>query len=275
MKKIFFLVSVVAVLFASCGAEKPIVTYSQQITKTNANDLMFRFYDSKTKIRYDFRNDDSLLYIIMETNNRPSQMRMFRNGVKIYLSALPKKDETRFVQYPIPSNEAEHHSEDGENNHQGGGGHHRGGGDQSHNLASIGKLATWNENGQSQTFLVGIDKVGFGYDLNYDKDGYFHYEIQIAKSKLKMNVDTTTVIGINIPTLEIPQSGGGGGGRGGSGGMGGGGMSRGGGMGGGGGMGRGGMGGGSGMRGGGGRTYDSSMEGADEKINWWFQLKVK
>ncbi len=264
MKKIFFLVSAVAVLFASCGAEKPMATYSQQITKTNTNDLMFRFYDSKTKIRYDFRNDDSLLYIIMETNNRPSQMRMFRNGVKIYLSASPKKDETRFVQYPMPSNEAEHHQQDGEINHQGGGGHHHVGGDPSHNLAGIGKLATWNENGKQQTFLAGIDKVGFTYDLNYDKDGYFHYEIQIAKSKLKMNVDTTTIVGINIPTLEIPQSGGGSG-------MSGGGMNRGGGMSSG---GRGGIGGGS-MRGGGGRTYDSSMEGVDEKINWWFQLKVK
>ena len=253
-----FILLCVAMFFASCSSQQFISTYSQKVLPNN--DLMFRYYDSKTKIRYDFRNDDSLFYVILETDNKASQARIFRNGVKIFLSNLPKIDDKRFVQYPASSSGEESNMQNNEN-----GEHRSHGGFKSHSLANISKLGLWNDNGKEQTFIVGIDRIGFDYFLDFDKDGFLHYEAKINLHQLKMNADTTTIVGVKIATLEVPSQGGGGGG------MGGGGMNRGGGMGGGG-MSRGGgrM---TGMNGGG--NYRSALEGADEKIDWWFKLKVK
>ncbi|MFM2225787.1 MAG: hypothetical protein RJA07_1989 [Bacteroidota bacterium] len=256
MPKIIPAILVVIIFFYSCGTEKPINTYSQQITKTNADDLMFRYYDSKTKTRYDIRNDDSLMYIILETNSKATQMRIIKNGIRFYVSPLPIKNESRFVQYPAPN------SDENKDENKQKGEHNRGGsGYQSRIMANISKVGLWNDGTSSQTFLAGIDKVGFVFQLNYDKDGYFHYEIGIAKNKLIINkADTTTCVGIYIPTLDMPSYG----------------SSM-----------AGGRQMGTGQRGGGmngmsnaqhqpiARYNNGDMEGADEKVNWWFQIKIK
>jgi len=265
MKAILTVTSLtISLFFASCSSQELISTYSQKIIPNN--DLMFRYYDSKTKIRYDFRNDDSLFYVILETDNKASQTRIFRNGVKICLSSLPIKNDKRYVLYPNPESVNVEKSQTDESSQDNAAKHHSGG---NHSLANISKLALWDDNGQQQTFMVGLDKTGFDYFLNYDKDGFLHYEAKISLYKLKMNTaDSTTVVGVKIGTLEVPQSGGM---RNGGGGMGGGRM-------GGGSMGGGGMRGGGGDRGmqnGGGGNYHSNMDGADEKIDWWFKLKIK
>jgi hypothetical protein len=278
------------VLFASCARPHLISSYSQKIVPGN-EELMFRFYDSKTQLRYDFRNDDSNLYVILETDNRATQARILRKGVQIFLSNTGKIEENKYFLYPSvftapdrssfgrnPSREIE--DENPELRKQ------RMESNRRKMLAGISKQILLVNGQNTEIFYCGEGNKGIDYLLDYDAVGNFHYEARISLKRLHISSgDQSTVVGIKIGTLEIPGNGGGYGGGRMEGGMGGGGMRMGGGMGGGMGgmgggmrMGGGGMGGGMRMGGGGMRREGGgnrpNMESATEKINHWYKLKI-
>ncbi len=285
--KLWLLPFSVSLLFLlSCSREHLILVDTQKIAPTN-NDLMFRFYDSKTNIRYDFRNDDSMLYVILETDNRAAQARILRKGVKIYLSPTSKIDETHYLLYPSSFNEPnrspqdrtrEIESEDPNVRRE------RKDVMRQRTLANISKQVVVVSNSMQQSVILGNENIsGYDYYIDIDPQGFLHYEARISYKNLQIaSIDKSTVVGIKIDAIEMPQGNGGnyGGGRmsGGMnmGGMGGGGMRMGGGS-----MGMGGRGMGAGGRMGGGMRSEGSSgnhwnsEASTEKINWWYKLMIK
>ena len=56
--------------------------------------------DSKSRLLYLVENDSEYIYLSIKTDYRPTQMRIMRNGVKIYIDKDGKKKKETFLHYP-------------------------------------------------------------------------------------------------------------------------------------------------------------------------------
>ncbi|MFN8356459.1 MAG: hypothetical protein U0Y10_18530 [Spirosomataceae bacterium] len=59
------------------------------------------YSDQQLQLRYHIENDNRMLYVVLETPNRATQLRMVRNGVKIYFDAKGKKSKSNYFNYPV------------------------------------------------------------------------------------------------------------------------------------------------------------------------------
>ncbi|ANH80945.1 hypothetical protein A8C56_08070 [Niabella ginsenosidivorans] len=276
---------VLAIMLAACSGSKKIMpAEALHMDAATTQAYPSRFYDDKTHIRYDFRNDDKNLYVILETDNAAAKMRILREGVKVYFSPSGSKDATRYVQYPYnnPDRSDSHRDRGSLPGHPGDtttGGRrpfYQQQPDDERNYTSFYKQAALTDNGKAQLLDVNSTAPGsLHFSATSDASGFFRYVVTIPRSLLAVNKNNT-VIGISIAELKRPGgesavhgtahtrvSAGGGGMRGG--GMGGGmhGM-RGGGM------------HGGGMRGGGAGNGEGnySHEDAGGKIDWWYKVAL-
>ena len=264
---------VLATLLAACsGSKKRMPAEALHMDDATTQAYPSRFYDDKTHIRYDFRNDDKDIYIILETDNPASKMRILREGVKIYFSPTGSKDAVRYVQYPYNNNLATTHS--GDTTGGSGGPIFRKQQDDDRNYTSFYKQAALMDNGKMQLLEVNNAAVNsLHFSATSDANGFFRYVVAIPKSQLSINKNNT-VIGISI--AELKRSAGGAAAHGtahtrvsaGGNGMHGGGMG-------------GGMRGmrGGGMRGGGMRGENSGENSYNHqdtggKVDWWYKISL-
>lgn len=256
-----------ALLLCSCSGSKVLPAESLHMDAATTRDYPSRFYDDHTRIRYDFRNDDQYLYVILETDNPTARMRMLREGVKIYFPPAGSKSETRFVEYPF----------------------HTGGGpaagpqkpkastrmDQQREMPEqpagdrdytfFYKQARFTNNGKTALLDPADNAPGtIHFKAANEPDGFFRYIVSIPKSQLMISKNRT-IIGIRVPEMkrqgntypghDEPSTRMSAGGR------------------------RGGHAGGGGMRGGGMHNRGAGAEGmnhnqedAGGKIDWWYKI---
>jgi len=281
MRKQLFLGATPVLFLLSCSGSKVLPAESLHMDPATTRDYPSRFYDDHTRIRYDFRNDDQYLYVILETDNPAARMRMLREGVKVYFSPAGSKSEARFVEYPY--HEVSSKTPPAPQNREAGSGAYKQPGAPAQQTSDRDYLSFYKEacitsNGKAELLNAANEQPGFiHFKAANDPDGFFRYMVSIPKSQLMIN-KSRTVIGIRVPEMKQPRgtySGHGeastrmsaGGGRGGHGG---GGSMRGGGM-----QGKGGMyGGGMHNRGAGTEGMDHNKEDAGGKIDWWYKITL-
>lgn len=276
MRKQWFLAAIPALVLWSCSGSKVLPAESLHMDAATTRDYPSRFYDDHTQIRYDFRNDDQYLYVILETDNPAARMRILREGVKIYFPPSASKSETRLVEYPFhPDREKApvdlHHTAGTGTTRPPETGMPRA---DERDYTSFYKQARVTSNGKIALVDAAAAAPGaLHFKAANDADGFFRYIVSIPKSQLSVNKGHT-VVGIRIPEMKGARGtysghGGasthmsaGGGGRGGMHGGGGGGM-----------RGKGGMnGGGMHNRGGETDTPNHSKQDVSGKVDWWYKI---
>ncbi|MCD2421922.1 hypothetical protein LQ567_04055 [Niabella pedocola] len=276
MCKFLFLAAIPVFFFlGSCSGSKVLPAASLHMDAATTRDYPSRFYDDHTQIRYDFRNDDQYLYVILETDNPAARMRMLREGVKIYFSPSSAKSETRLVEYPFhPDHEKapvdRHRTTGAGSTGQPEAGIQR---TDERDYTSFYKQARLTDKGK--VALVDAADTAPGvlhFKAANEADGFFRYTVSIPKSQLMIHKGQT-IIGIRIPEMKQARdtySGRGtpathmsaGGGRGGMHGGGGGGM-----------RGKGGMyGRGTHNSDGESNTLNHGKEDVSGKVDWWYKI---
>ncbi|AHF14225.1 hypothetical protein NIASO_01530 [Niabella soli DSM 19437] len=250
---------------ACSGSKKLLPAEALHMDEATTQAYPSRFYDDQTHIRYDFRNDDKNFYVILETDNAASKMRMLREGVKIYFSPSGSKDGARYIQYPYNNGSRPPSQQAASANHPASGELKN----SDHNDISFHRQAALNENGKIKVLDMN-NSSAFQFTTTTNANGFFRYVAIIPKNALT-TTKNNTVIGISI--AEMKRGGGSYGAHGtaqthvstGGGGM---------------------HGGGRGMRGGGGRgggmhRNDSSDTGARNggtdasgKVDWWYKVAL-
>lgn len=61
----------------------------------------FRYYDGDTKLQFAVANDTANLYLCLKVTDEPTQMRIFRGGLNIWIDPKGKKKETTGVTFPM------------------------------------------------------------------------------------------------------------------------------------------------------------------------------
>ncbi|MBZ4191278.1 hypothetical protein [Niabella beijingensis] len=270
------LLATLPVLFlCSCSGSKLLPAEAIHMDAATSRDYPSRFYDDNTQIRYDFRNDEQYLYVILETDNPAARMRMLREGVKVYFPATGSKSETRFVEYPFhPDNEKAAVASRDRPSQPGADGPPEAQRQRTdeRDYTSFYKQARISDNGKARLIDVAGNQLDvIHFKATNDADGFFRYIVSIPKNQLLINKDHT-VIGIRIPEIKQPRGAyaghgepttrmSGGGGRGGM---------RGGGM-----RGQGGMHGGR-MHNGDGdaNRINHSKEDVSGKVDWWYKIAL-
>jgi len=244
-KKLFTVISVVAIFFFSACSPKVLYRTSWQSTPVIADGdpsewrIPLRFYDSDTKLNYTLSNDDEKIYLCVRIVDELAQKKVMRNGLNIWFDTLAKKNKQCGILYPVPDKGADEYQTDGgsgDGSHHHGGGKHGGGDD-----ADAAKRKFLRQANQMQLigfkkgipdYLAPENEYGINVNINWDKNNIMIYEAVIpfkafykpalvAKDSLKSFDFSMTIHGFSAP--EKKDDGGNSGGGGGGGGMGGGG----------------------------------------------------
>lgn len=81
----------------SCSKE----TFQSKWHVPSATSETFRFYHADSKIRYNVRNDSTMLYVSMDMADRLTMMKVLQTGMRIFLGDSKKKSERNELQFPI------------------------------------------------------------------------------------------------------------------------------------------------------------------------------
>ena len=84
-------------LLSSCTQE----IYQSKWMEPSATSETFRFYHADSKIRYNVRNDSTMLYVSMDMADRLTMMKVLQTGMRIFLGGSKKKSERNELQFPI------------------------------------------------------------------------------------------------------------------------------------------------------------------------------
>ncbi len=98
MPRAVLAVNIFCIILSSC-ARMPL-TESRWIVK-NKTESPFRFYDPKSKIRYDIENDETHLYVTMDVFDAGTKLRMLRTGTRISLASSGKRKAICTVEFPL------------------------------------------------------------------------------------------------------------------------------------------------------------------------------
>jgi hypothetical protein len=102
MKYIYSLLLPLGVFLLTGCAPLPIVNSSPDTIKENS---IYKYYDSKSQIRYLVSNDDKNLHISFKTVHPPTIAKILRAGLTVFFDKTGKKQKDVYVTYPIGSPE--------------------------------------------------------------------------------------------------------------------------------------------------------------------------
>jgi len=272
-----FIGCILVVLFCGC-AKMPITECNWQAKKPNLNQVTYLTNEpghlqGSQNILYSIGNDSSSLYVKLMVADSKTQMKILKNGLKLWLDTTGHQKEKLGLIYPLASKENRYGQE---NKRQSQGDQFGGMQNKASQIAMKQKMILnmiemdiIGFDGPEAVRVPALTGTGLGASILLDSNGVLHYTAIIPFSLMHYNPANHTgkkskplTVGLETGKPE-PQgshsAGGGGGGSGGGGGM------RGGGMGGGG-------GGGGGRHGGGGGG--SQTPTYDEPIDLWMTLKL-
>jgi hypothetical protein len=89
----------VSFLFLSGCVQMPLAE-SKWVLKNNS-ETPFRFYDSKSKIRYNLENDASHLYLSMDVLDAGTKLRILRTGTRISFAPAGKRKALCKLEFPL------------------------------------------------------------------------------------------------------------------------------------------------------------------------------
>ena len=82
----------------SCGSTKQVY----KVNELGGNSLRSgAIYDEKSKLSYTISKDNTFAYVILNTSEKTTQIKMMQNGVRIYFDKEGKKNTDNFIHYPL------------------------------------------------------------------------------------------------------------------------------------------------------------------------------
>jgi hypothetical protein len=98
MPRAVLAVSVLCLLLSAC-ARMPLAE-SKWVLKNNS-ETPFRFYDPKSKIRYNVENDASHIYLSMDVLDAGTKLRILRTGTRISFAPAGKRKAICTLEFPL------------------------------------------------------------------------------------------------------------------------------------------------------------------------------
>jgi len=194
MKRLFFVAFIIAIM-GGC-------TSMQHVTSVPYSDdaiSSFKYYDSDNEINYKVLNTSENLYIILNTTNRSSIMKIMSGGLDIYFDVNGKKKKDVYVQYPVqPEKDQRPSMPAGMNGQQGM--HHMG--------FKVPQKAIYNYFDDKYTFDPTKPDADIKVELKMDKGNYLNYVLIVPLSKISSEKIDNLSIGIVSGKMDSQQSGG-------------------------------------------------------------------
>jgi hypothetical protein len=78
----------------------------------------FRYYDGNTKLQFSVANDTANIYVCIKVTDEPTESRLFKSGLNIWIDPKGKRKENTGIVFPI---KAERNPGEGESHHYAGG----------------------------------------------------------------------------------------------------------------------------------------------------------
>ena len=179
----------------------------QESVSRNSNDIENKDHlgilESKSRLLYLVENDTENIYFTIKTDYRPTQMRMMRNGVKIYIDKDGKKKKGTFLHYPTDQQNIEFNisslapNEDQEN-------------DLNRIVLNMPALGSWHNNNKNTPISAGENNNGIEVDISVVEEDVLYYTAKIPMALIG-NIDSTIPsLGLHINGIEVKRPSGGG-----------------------------------------------------------------
>ena len=159
--------------------------------------------DIKSRLLYLVENDSENIYLSIKTDYRPTQMRIMRNGVKIYIDKDGKKKKDTFLHYPtgqqnIKSNRSSYGpGEDKEF-------------DLNRILLSMPAFGNWHDYEEDVSISDGENKNGIEVDVSVIEEDVLYYIAKIPLELIGYIDSSIPSIGLHIAGIEGQKLGSGG-----------------------------------------------------------------
>lgn len=162
-------------------------------------------YDNSAGLEYNVSNDSNRLYVSLETANPLTQMKIFRNGVKIYVNTEGKRDRSTYLVFPDTQIQLNKSFMDV-----------RGNNFRKHIRklkelsSSMYKEAQWHKNQKTSIVTPSKKKNSFSLKLSADSVGNLEYKVGIPLSQINpegANSISNLTVGIHIAGLKKSDSG--------------------------------------------------------------------
>ena len=216
--------SIILLLFLAVGGCTSMQTVTS-VENSKATPSNYKYYDSKSKIRYQVSSNEQYLFLTFNTSNGASIMKIVRTGLTIYFDSNGKKKKDSYIQYPVGKLakmekgkiKPDHQPKPKKMN-------------LSNMISGVPREAIYYTNETARTINLTTDTAGFEASLK-EENGALTYTIRIPFSKIEgtnYNSRNELAIGVesgefSMPSQRPTQSASVQGGRGGKGGGGGGG----------------------------------------------------
>jgi hypothetical protein len=236
IQSVFFLI-IIGLMF-SCNIVTSVMSKKLGTPGTYQNSDFCNYFDTKTKIRYGFGNNDSIFYLRLEMLDDTIARNVLQNGLYVYFDETGKKKKELAMNFPMsyqlegmgkdkkesqkrPMNRSTLQSPDMKNIGQGSA--------MPDIFEMVPEKAAWMVNGESYLFNWRLEKAPFIVTISKGDIGQLVYEAYIPISQFMMQAGNSAFsLGVEIQEgndlpsgekegIEMPNNGRGGGGPGGGG----------------------------------------------------------
>ncbi|MFT4525110.1 MAG: hypothetical protein ACI85F_001263 [Bacteroidia bacterium] len=163
------------------------LTESRWVQKSE-EEKSFRFYDPKSRIRYDIENDASHIYITMDVMHTGTKLRMLRTGTRISFAPAGKRKSSMAIEFPLVDDSTPIEMDPTEHDMMPRNG-------SSHELSKLLPKEGYFLSGDSVRIPIpaGIDSDDFLIRMNIDPDGALIYTAKIPLVILNLQEDEFSV----------------------------------------------------------------------------------
>ena len=200
---------IISTVIASCSSLKPLQSKKVEISKVSENAEFCNYYDSKSKVRYGFGNDDSVFYLRLEFVDEQAASSIAKSGLKVYFDGKNKKHKDVYLNFPtentkggdkpdferpdfkqMPSNSQNSQEFDAEEATQEP--------PQMDVMQMIADNAIWSVYGQPYLFNWKLEKSPFKVNASLNESNQLIYEACIPISEIEVSEDSSFMFGVEF-----------------------------------------------------------------------------
>lgn len=207
---IFAIVSAFGALFSSC-AKLP--AYQSVRVETKSDDELTtpdisKYYSAANKIKYGVSNNDSMIFVRMEIEDRMTQMKFLRTGFKMYIDTTARKREGQYIEYPVGSTKGA--SADQRTGSGGRGA--KGTMDLPMMISRFDKEVLYSCGGDATPYALHSEEMPFLLNVRIENNNTIIWEVAVPMSMIgSYNVEKGFSIGLVSGAFEMPSGMSGGG----------------------------------------------------------------
>lgn len=182
------------------------IPIQESVSRSNneiENKDQFGILDSKSRLLYLVENDAENIYLSIKSDYRPTQMRIIRNGIKVFIDSDGKKRKETFLHYPMGQQNVEFSrssfgpDEDREF-------------DLNRIVLMLPAYGSWHDYEENVSINAGENNNGIEVEVSVIEEDVLYYTAKIPLALIGNINSSIPSIGLHIEGVEGQKSSGGG-----------------------------------------------------------------